>query len=108
LKFPQRINKIVPKVLKEMNIETRTKNWEIVEKWVEIVGKRVAQHAKATAVDTDRLYVEVDNPVWQSQLFLMKKMILEKIRKQNVYIKDISFRVVNHHRKDKRDHEKEQ
>ncbi len=106
MKFPQRINRIIPKVLKEMNIETRTKNWEIVEKWAEIVGKRVAQHAKATAVDTDRLYVEVDNPVWQSQLFLMKKMILDKIRKQNVYIKDISFRVVNPHRKGKRDHEK--
>lgn len=99
MKFPQRINRIIPKVLNEMNIETRTKNWKIVEKWAEIVGKRVAQHAKATAVDTDRLYVEVDNPVWQSQLFLMKGIILDKIRKQNVYIKDISFRVVNPQKK---------
>jgi len=108
LRFPQRINQIIPKVLKEMNIETRTKNWEIVEKWEEIVGKRIARHATATAVDTDRLYVEVDNPVWQSQLFLMKKTILNKIRKRDVHIKDITFRVVNHRGKGKSDHEKEQ
>lgn len=83
-----------------MNIETRMKNWQIVEKWTEIVGKRIAQHAEATGVDTDNLFVEVDNPVWQSQLFLMKDTIIKKLKKYNVNIKDIKFRLMNHQKKE--------
>ncbi len=101
MKFPQRINKMIPKVLKDMNIETRMKNWQIVEKWAEIVGKRIARHAKATAVDTNNLFVEVDNPVWQSQLFLMKQTILKKIKKFDVQIKDIIFTIVDHQKKER-------
>ncbi len=94
LKFPQKISKIIPKVLKDLNVETKMKNWEIVEKWTEIVGTKIAQHARATAVDAENLLVEVDNPVWQSQLFLMKQQILKKIKKYNVTIKDITFRII--------------
>ena len=96
LKFPKRINDILPGVLKSMNIETRIKNWQIVENWTEIVGKKIAQHAKATTVDTHNLFVEVDNPVWQSQLFLMKKTIIKKFKKYGVNIKDIKFRIADH------------
>ena len=84
MKFPQRINKIIPKVLKDMNIEQRTKNWQVVEKWTEIVGARISEHAQATAVDTDNLYVNVDSPMWQSQLFLMKGTIIRKIKILNL------------------------
>lgn len=95
MKFPQRINKIIPKVLKDMNIEQRTKNWQVVEKWAEIVGARISEHAQATAVDTDNLYVNVDSPMWQSQLFLMKGTIIRKIKKYGTSIRDIKFRVVD-------------
>jgi len=95
LKFPRRINKIIPGVLKEMNIEQRTKNWQVVEKWSEIVGARISQHAKPTAVDGDNLYVDVDSPMWQSQLFLMKGNIINKMQKYGTGIKDIKFRIVD-------------
>jgi predicted nucleic acid-binding Zn ribbon protein len=85
----------MPKVLKDMNIEQRMKNWQVVEKWAEIVGARISQHAQATAVDTEILYVEVDTPMWQSQLFLMKGSIIRKIKKYSTNIKDIKFRVVD-------------
>ncbi len=106
MKFPQRIDKIIPQVLKDMDIDTRMKNWVAVKKWVDIVGERIAQHAKATAVDTDRLYVEVDNPVWLNHLFLMKKTILDKIKRFDVHIKDIVFRVVDPQRQRRSDYEK--
>lgn len=93
MKFPRRINKIMPRVMQRMGIKKRMKNWQIVEKWPEIVGARIAEHAKATGVDTENLFVEVDNPVWQSQLFLMKEKIIKKMKAYNVYIKDIKFRI---------------
>lgn len=90
-----------------MNIETRMKNWQVVEKWAEIVGKRIAQHTKAISVDTSNLFIEVDNPVWQSQLFLMKNTIIAKLKKYCVNIKDIKFKVVDHEENAGRNHEKE-
>lgn len=93
LKFPERINKIIPRVLHNLDINKRMKNWQIVEKWDEIVGEKIAEHARATAVDSENLFVEVDNPVWQGQLFLMKEKIIKKIKTYNVSIKDIKFRI---------------
>jgi predicted nucleic acid-binding Zn ribbon protein len=99
LRFPQRINKIIPRVMLNMGIKDRMKNWQIVEKWPEIVGTRVAKHATATHADAENLFVEVDNPVWQSQLFLMKEEIIKKIRVYNRNIKDIKFRIIESNRK---------
>jgi predicted nucleic acid-binding Zn ribbon protein len=73
----------------------RMKNWQVVEKWAEIVGNRIAKHTKATGVDSKNLYVEVDNPMWQSQLFLMKEGIIKKIKNYSIHIKDIKFHIAS-------------
>lgn len=93
MKFPERINRIIPRVLKGMDINVKLKNWRAVEKWEDIVGHNIAHHAQAVSVDSENLLVMVDNPVWQSQLFLMKSDILKKIQKYDVRIKDIKFRI---------------
>lgn len=95
MRFPKRINRIIPRVLKGMDINGKLKNWKAVEKWESIVGHNIARHAQAVSVDSENLLVEVDNPVWQSQLFLMKSEILQKIRKYDVKIRDIRFRISN-------------
>lgn len=95
MKFPERISRIVPRVLRGMDIDRKLKNWQVVEKWERIVGSNIARHAKAVSVDSENLFVMVDNPAWQSQLFLMKADILKKIRKYDVKIKDIKFRISN-------------
>lgn len=82
-----------------MGIKERMKNWQVVEKWPEIVGARVAKHATATGVDAENLFVEVDNPVWQSQLFLMKEEIIKKMRTYHCTIKDIKFKIAESGRK---------
>lgn len=101
LRFPVRINTILSRVLKNMKIEDGMKNWCIVEKWPEIVGTKIAHHAHATAVDADNLYVEVDNPAWQHQLFLMKTALLEKCKKYQVSLRDIKFSLASHDEKEK-------
>jgi hypothetical protein len=93
LKFPERISRIVPRVLKDMNIGGRVRNWQVVDKWEEIVGPNIASHAKAVSVDSENLFIAVDNPVWQSQLFMMKSEILKKVRKLDARIKDVRFMI---------------
>lgn len=93
MKFPERIDRIVPRVLKDMNIGGKVRNWQVVDKWEEIVGPKIARHAKAVSVDSENLFVTVDNPVWQSQLFMMKSEILKKVRKLDMRIKDVRFMI---------------
>ncbi|UCF70784.1 MAG: DUF721 domain-containing protein [candidate division WOR-3 bacterium] len=93
MKFPERISRIMPRVLQVMNINGTLKNWQVVREWETIVGASIANHARAVSVDSENLFVVVDNPVWQSQLFLMKSEILRKIKKYDVRIKDIKFRI---------------
>jgi predicted nucleic acid-binding Zn ribbon protein len=81
----------MPRVLASLHVETKMKNMQIIEKWPDIVGAKIAQHTRATAADADNLFVEVDNPVWQSQLFLMKNEILQRIKKYGVTIRDIKL-----------------
>jgi predicted nucleic acid-binding Zn ribbon protein len=106
LKFPERISRIMPRVLQVMNINGTLKNWTVVREWETIVGSSIAHHARAVSVDSENLFVMVDNPVWQSQLFLMKSDILKKIRKYDVRIKDIKFRISDAPAR-RRDHGKE-
>lgn len=86
-------------MLKDVKIDEGIKNWQIIEQWSKIVGKKIAQHTRAVGVDANNLFVEVDNPLWKSQLFLMKDMIIRKLRKYNVRLKDIKFSIVNQREK---------
>ena len=69
------------------------KNWHIIENWAAIVGKRIARHTKPTSVDAENLFVEVDNPVWQGQLFILKEKIIKRIKEFDAHIKDIKFSI---------------
>ena len=81
----------MPRVLASLHVETKMKNMQIIEKWPDIVGPKIAKHARATAADAENLFVEVDNPIWQSQLFLMKNKIMQRIKQYGVTIKDIKL-----------------
>lgn len=80
-------------MLRPLDLDGRIKNWVAIEKWSEIVGERIAKHARATHVDRENLFVSVDNPVWQGQLFIMKAQILEKMKTYGITLKDIRFSI---------------
>ena len=94
MKYPRHISKILPDVVKDLDIEKKIKNWQLIEKWSAIVGKQIAAHSHAYACDDKTLWVEVDDPLWQSQLFLLKNQIIKKIERLKFNIQDIKFRIV--------------
>jgi len=81
-------------VVKDLDIEKKIRNWQLIEKWPAIVGKQIAAHSYAYACDGKTLWVEVDDPLWQSQLFLLKGQIIKKIERLKFNIQDINFRIV--------------
>ena len=63
--------------------------------WPAAVGRRIAVHAAAKSVVRGRLIVEVDDAVWQKQLFHLRVQILAKLREtvDEGVINDIEFRI---------------
>jgi predicted nucleic acid-binding Zn ribbon protein len=63
--------------------------------WRAAVGKRVGAHAVAKALVRGNLIVEVEDAVWQKQLFHLRYQILPKLCEilGNGVISDLEFRI---------------
>lgn len=63
--------------------------------WPAAVGKRIAARASVTALVRDRLVVEVEDAVWQKQLFHLRYQILRKVAEiiGDEIVRDIEFRI---------------
>lgn len=76
------IGKILAAVVRDLGLAKRLSEQRAVVDWAEIVGRRVAEHARALRVDSGRLFVEVDSPVWSQELSLMKRDILRQVNER--------------------------
>ena len=63
--------------------------------WPAAVGKRIARHAAAKALVRGSLIVEVEDGIWQKQLFYLRNQILGKLQEVlgGEVISDVEFRV---------------
>lgn len=90
------LQKTLAKVLKGYRINDM-ESIRVFSLWKEIVGEKMAGHCQPVRITGGILYVEVDDPVWLTQLRYMKIDIQEKIEeklKKNV-LKDIRFFLKN-------------
>ena len=84
------------KILKKHNIKDLDET-KVYSSWPRIVGEKMAAHATPVRTTQKVLYVEVDDPLWLSQLKYMKIDIMEKIETtvKEGFIKDIRFFLKN-------------
>ncbi len=63
--------------------------------WPAAVGKRLASHARAVALVRGNLIVEVEDAIWQQQLFFLRHQILGRIHQVigESGVKEIEFRI---------------
>src|SRR5437868_6236287 len=66
-----------------------------VAAWPVAVGKRIALHARAASLVRTKLIVEVEDAVWQRQLFHMSRQIVSKLNESlgSEVIEEIEFRI---------------
>jgi predicted nucleic acid-binding Zn ribbon protein len=64
--------------------------------WANAVGKKIAVHTRAVRMVRTRLIVEVEDIVWQRQLFALTRQILGNLEKNlgAGMVDDLEFRVV--------------
>jgi predicted nucleic acid-binding Zn ribbon protein len=75
----QPIGKVLRAVIEDLGIAKKLSEQRAVVEWPDVVGGRVAEHARAVRVDRGRLYVEVDSSIWAQELSLMKPNILKEV-----------------------------
>jgi hypothetical protein len=66
-----------------------------VAAWPAAVGKRIASHASAKSLVRDSLVIEVEDAIWQKQLFHLRFQILAKLAEVlgGGIIREVEFRI---------------
>ncbi|MCX5803254.1 MAG: DUF721 domain-containing protein [Proteobacteria bacterium] len=87
------LKKVVQRVLREYNFTEDIDAYRVFPLWKDIVGEKMADHTKPVRINERVLYVEVDDPLWLTQLKYMKVDILNKIdmRIKKGVLKDVRF-----------------
>ena len=72
--------------------------------WPIAVGKKIAAHTRAARLVRKRLVVEVEDQVWQRQLFGLTYQVLRSLEKSvgSGLIEDLEFRIVPRRREPQR------
>ena len=79
MSWAQPIGKILENVVRDLGLAKKMSEQRAVVEWPEVVGRRIAEHARAVRVDRGRLFVQVDSPVWSQELSMMKRDILRQM-----------------------------
>jgi len=86
----------MPAVLKELRIDKRRTEAEIVKVWNNLLDPVIIAHAQPTGLHKGTLYVSVDTSVWLSEIVrYRRKEILDRLQHSfgREFIARISFRV---------------
>lgn len=71
------------------------RRWEQAEamtQWDKAVGKLIAKNTRTVQVKNSVLWIEVENPIWKSELHYRKRQILEVLNsKTKEVVKDLFF-----------------
>jgi hypothetical protein len=72
--------------------------------WPEAVGKKIATHTRAARMVRTHLVVEVEDKIWQRQLFALSRHILGNLERTlgSGLVEDVEFRVVPRRREPQR------
>ena len=72
--------------------------------WPQAVGQRIAAHTRACRMVRARLIVEVEDHIWQRQLFALTPHILNNLKKSfgPGLVEDLEFRIVPRRREPQR------
>ncbi len=87
------IKETLSKVLKGYGRSGDLEAYKVYSLWDELVGQKIAQHATPVRIKDHVLFVEVDDPLWLSQMKYMKGDVLGKIdvRIKRGVLKDVKF-----------------
>ncbi|MDY6863933.1 MAG: DUF721 domain-containing protein [Thermodesulfobacteriota bacterium] len=87
------IGKILKRYFNRSDLLKKLDSYEVFLRWDDIVGDKIAAHAKPYRIKGNTLWVVVSNSVWLQELTFLKKEIVKQIqiKLQEKKIKEIYF-----------------
>ena len=78
-----------------LGLERGLLGWRAVSEWPELVGTRVASHARAVGFRDGLLHVEVDGSAWLHELGILKRQLVRTLNERlgAECIQDVRFSV---------------
>lgn len=88
------IEELVSQVLKQMGLEQKFKEHEMVELWPEVVGQMIASRTKRVEVRDGRLFVTFSSAVVRNEILMVKEGLVRALndRMGKEIIRDIVIR----------------
>ena len=75
-----RIGDVLPAVLRDLGLQARFNERQVVDKWAMVVGPELARRSRALRCDGDTLLVHVDHGAWMQEMHFIEKDLLAKMR----------------------------
>ena len=69
-------------LLRALHLRDPMAGWEAVGIWPDVVGERIAAHARATAFRDGVVMVEVDTPSWMNELAYLRRRIVNDMNER--------------------------
>jgi predicted nucleic acid-binding Zn ribbon protein len=90
---PETIGSIIEGKLRELGYLSPCRELDVVRRWPEIVGEKIAAVTECSRVDNGVLYVRVASASWRQEICYIKPHILETIKKETpcTSIRDVVF-----------------
>ena len=78
---PERLGRLVPRVLEDLGFEGAARIVAIAERWEEAVGPEIARHCQPSSLRHGTLEATVDSSAWCQQLRLQAPEILGALQR---------------------------
>jgi predicted nucleic acid-binding Zn ribbon protein len=92
----QRVGGVLPGLMKELRLDARQAEAEIVKVWNSLIDPAVTAHAQPANLHKGTLFVNVDSSVWLSEIVRYRRReILDRLQYSfgKTVIQKISFRI---------------
>jgi hypothetical protein len=91
---PDKAASILEQVFNKPELRARLAQYSFVTKWHDVVGDKIAKHARPLRLQGNVLYVQVASPIWAQELSLLKGVIISRLKKLGLAehsIQDLRF-----------------
>lgn len=75
-----RIGDVLPAVLRDLGLQKKFSERQVVERWASVVGPELAQRARALRYEAGTLVVRVDHGAWMQELHFIESDLIKKLR----------------------------
>lgn len=78
----QTLGEALREYIKEMRLERKLKEVDIVQSWETLLGKTIARYTRNIYLSRGILYVEISSSVVKNELLMMREEIRRKLNEQ--------------------------